>query len=476
MAHVLLSARSVQQALEAWRQARPLPPQHPLAQLLTLRYGVGIGGLSADIAPEIVITFGLAEIIRHGLNRHRKAHQLIPAAAHHDRLVGLQALCDDFRCANAELEAWSLLYYRYVRVDLNLSLAQMSQISCQTRRTLHRRLRLGISRLSYVLIKRELQLRRRQRKAALRVQLPAIGRSALIGREVPIEEGCAALIRSDQARHVLIYGAPGVGKTAVALHIAHRMIAQTPLHGVVWIPSPQPSLAWLKQELAIRLGSKVDELPVYLQGEDTLVILDQAQSIVEDASVLAELRQLLNAARLLLIADRRSHVLDLSCIQISDLSQPDAFTLLERLHPPQWRVDDVAYLSQCFQDLGGNPKALHMAVEAGRYYDAVTIAGAVYRSTWQATTVPARRLWLALEQEHAWPESSVVTLTEFPRWWLPSLCELEDAGILQVASGALVLTPLARSFARTILVHGVASGEIAQSVTTSEHFKREGLC
>lgn len=476
MTPTVLSARSLHQALEAWRQARPLPPQHPLAQFMTLRYRLGLGGLSADIPPEMVITFSLAEIIRHRLNQHREAYCLTPASAYHQRRVALQAFGDDFRWANAELEAWSLLYYRYVRVDLNLSLGQMSHIICQTGRTLHRRLRLGISRLSYTLIKRELQLRRRQRKAALRLQLPAMAPPALLGRDLPIEQGNAALSSNERPRHLLIYGAPGVGKTAVALRIAHRLIAEAPLRSVVWISSPQPSLAWLKQEIAARVGGSADELPFYLQREDSLVILDSAQPILEDSSLFAELCQVLTTARLILIADRRPQAFELASVQLSDLTQEDTFILVERLHSPKCRVDSVAYLSQLFQDLGGNPKALRMAVQAGRYYDALSIAEAVYQPAWQTTSRPARRLWLAMEQACGWSESSIVTLPPPPSRLQSSLHELEDAGILQATPTSLVLTPLARLFARTILNTSVWSSQLAPSVTPFEHMKRDCLC
>jgi len=112
---------SVRTALEAMRQAEPLGIGHPLTHYLSFRAkrrNPGGPSLGGQAALDGLIFDGMSGLIRHHLNRHRKIYDLPPMHSIEDPLC----IDDDFQHGNTELEAWSFLYYRYVRVDLDLSL------------------------------------------------------------------------------------------------------------------------------------------------------------------------------------------------------------------------------------------------------------------------------------------------------------------------------------------------------------------
>jgi Cdc6-like AAA superfamily ATPase len=300
----ILEVEAVRLALEAMRQAEPLGAAHPLARFISL---CRTDTPTSSAALDALIFRSLAKLIRKRLNQHRSLYGLATALPHKDS----QAAGLDFQVGNTELEAWSVLYYRYVRVDLDLSLDQLEAITQQDRRTLHRRQSKGIARLTHDLIRRELRARARQRKAALRAQLPLPYAPQLIGRAELMASALAWLNAPRPPRHLILSGAPGVGKSALALALAHRLIEEDIIQRVVWIARPHN----LVEQIAVELGLAPDPdgslarqviLSTYLQRVDTLVVIDDAQELVEDARTLAAMLQTLGAARLLICASSPS--------------------------------------------------------------------------------------------------------------------------------------------------------------------------
>jgi hypothetical protein len=108
---------------------------------------------------DFLLTELLTDRIIHELSHLRWVYQLtLPEVACLE--TALTDLKQDFRVGSPELEAWSLLHYRYVRVDLALEWPQIAAVTAQHERTLRRRVQLGLHRLSHVLIATELAFRR----------------------------------------------------------------------------------------------------------------------------------------------------------------------------------------------------------------------------------------------------------------------------------------------------------------------------
>jgi hypothetical protein len=209
---------SVMAALEALRQGRSLASGHPLAHFLSL-YDPSADMLLVEdnLASDIRIFDGLSRVIQQHVARCRQFHHQSNATPAQDKDMALEALCQDFRHHSVELEAWSLLYYRYVCVNLSLALDEISALVGQNKRTLHRRQQFGVQRLTHELVRLERQSRCQHQQYVLRARLPATRPPFLIGRDHPLESALRQLHQPQSPRHLILYGAPGVGKSAIVL-------------------------------------------------------------------------------------------------------------------------------------------------------------------------------------------------------------------------------------------------------------------
>ncbi len=154
-----LSPASLKRVLDAIRAARPIPRNPVQASLLFQSYrstrGLAAGSAAADLA---LIELLNAEIIQ-SLHTQRRHYLLSPPSTDQVLAQALEALALDFRQQCPELEAWSLLFFRYVRVDLCLSWEQIATTTAQTRRTLRRRQLRGLLRLTYQILERNRRAR-----------------------------------------------------------------------------------------------------------------------------------------------------------------------------------------------------------------------------------------------------------------------------------------------------------------------------
>src|ERR1700687_1705717 len=129
---------SVFQALEAMRQGKALAAANPLSQFVSIQqpYDPSVT-LQGTTVSDLKVFRILAYLIRSRLNHHRQLLGL-PTASPRNQVV---AAATDFQSGNTELQAWSVLYHRYVRVGLDLSPKQLADLVGQAERTIHRRQR-----------------------------------------------------------------------------------------------------------------------------------------------------------------------------------------------------------------------------------------------------------------------------------------------------------------------------------------------
>ena len=112
-----------------------------------------------------------------------------------------------------------------------------------------------------------------------------IGRADIIG---------ALTARLPERRFVTIVGPGGIGKTTVALAVAHNLVTAYP-HGVRLIdlaslkdPTLLPAALASALGLAIRSDQPVRALIAFLRDKQMLIILDSCEHVVEAAAALAE--------------------------------------------------------------------------------------------------------------------------------------------------------------------------------------------
>ncbi len=154
-----LSISNLKRVLDAARAARTLP-ETPLKGLMLFRKH--LAQYSFLEANREAVDYSLAEwlcaLITSGIKTQREYHGLCMSVTN-TRRAALAALAQDFRQQGAELEAWSVLYYRCVRVDLDLSWGHLSETTACTQRTLRRRQQRGLRRLLFDIMAQERAIR-----------------------------------------------------------------------------------------------------------------------------------------------------------------------------------------------------------------------------------------------------------------------------------------------------------------------------
>jgi tetratricopeptide (TPR) repeat protein len=488
---IFLETESVRMALEAMRQAEPLGTAHPLTRFISIQRNAPRRTLVQGAAATDMVLFpGLERIIRLRLDQHRSLYQLPPASPH----TTTTALQDDFRVGNSELESWSVLYHRYVRVDLDLSIERLEEIASQERRTLQRRQSKGISRLTHDLIRREMRVRTRQRQVALRAQLPSTLITQPVGRDDLIGVVTERLSAVEPPRHVLLYGIHGIGKSTVAATVAGRLIEVAAgkqdnkqeireIQNIAWIDQPDSRAAFLLDQIAAKLGipctlESHPSLSEYLHLVDSLIVLDHAQALVDDPQAFVDVLGEIAPARLLICVmqppewwpstheARASDLLSsMTLVQVPELDKEAGLDLLAHVAQTQNKATDIDYFNQLYNDLGGNPRALREMLIAGRRHNLPSISVGVYGEIWDTAAGLTRLIWLILAlslSASSDMETLASILTECndsaadPGNIEVALAHLREASVLEIKHDRmqqerLTLTPLALTFALHML-------------------------
>jgi hypothetical protein len=106
--------------------------------------------------------------------------------------------------------------------------------------------------------------------------------------------------------------------------------------------------------------------------------------------------QSLGTARLIVCAQKVPEWVTMPVVQVGELDQASALDLMARLAREGHYHDanDVDHFSRLYDEIGGNPQALRLALSMGRRYGATRID--LYRSAWDGLSEPTRLLWLLL--------------------------------------------------------------------------------
>jgi tetratricopeptide (TPR) repeat protein len=297
-----------------------------------------------------------------------------------------EAVADMETCArqpNNLLIGYCHLYYRYIRADLDLSVVVLDKYLGQEKRTRQRHVDDCLGRLVGVLIRLETAARAAYRRERCLLALPQF-------TPFPLKTGLqtadhmATQIAAGQLQHVLICGAPGLGKSTLAVQIGEKLVKQDAVDEAAWLnlsharpgalPSVGESLAGLICE-TLTLPDEPQRRPSHIlrdylafltgAGQRLLLILDGAD---DWSQAIQELW--IELSHCVLIVTARPSLAGWGGAQVecSPLEAEEAFLFLEHLAKQQpskkkkavWR-DEVFY--QIWQAVGGNPAALKRAFQ-----------------------------------------------------------------------------------------------------------------
>lgn len=193
--------------------------------------------------------------------------------------------------------------------------------------------------------------------------------TALLGREQEVAQA-RDLLRERGVRLLTLTGPGGVGKTRLALEIAHDLRARF-ADGLVWIDLTalrDPSLVPQTVAQVLELREQADctfleQVRDFLQDKQFLLLLDNFEQVLEAASFIADL--LTNCSRLQVLVTSRVplHLRAEQQLVLAPLSQADAMALFrERAQQVQPGLDDnVQMVAAICNQLDRLPLAIELA-------------------------------------------------------------------------------------------------------------------
>ncbi len=166
----------------------------------------------------------------------------------------------------------------------------------------------------------------RQVASAQRSRLPALP-SALIGRSAELEQ-LNSMVADQAVRLVTITGPGGVGKTSLALTLAQQLIDSGHVLSFIAL-TPLESVDQLLAAIATALGGIPDQQRVLLaqvanllQAQPHILVLDNAEHLLDSAAVIAELLEQAPATTILVTSRRRLQLRDEWVFRLTGLPTP----------------------------------------------------------------------------------------------------------------------------------------------------------
>lgn len=314
----------------------------------------------ADELREYATKAILTEIIRQQYARFRRGASLPLPQEDTTRIQAARHIQQDSEVGSAELIGWSFLYHRFVRVDLGISQEDYAQMSNVEQRTLRRYKKHGIARLTDHLIEAEWAVRSQRHQQRIHAKLPGTLSMRLVGREAESAH-VLRLFRERLAQTVVFVGAPGIGKSHLAAHVAHQLLDEAEYEYALWINAPESISQVYRRLRQLVIPKHADlELREALYAQRTLVVIDGVDAIATQAGWRELLVTLQPTSSILCASTYLPEFAALPIIPLRELSYAavNEFLAVE-FSQLDGKVQDIWNVA------GGNPLALRLI--AGQY-------------------------------------------------------------------------------------------------------------
>ncbi|MGF1505349.1 MAG: AAA family ATPase [Anaerolineae bacterium] len=261
----------------------------------------------------------LADAITDRLNALRKIEGLSAVDPMCTRIQAEADLGMDFSQGSVPLESWSVLYYRYVRVDLDMQVQDIERITGVAARQIRRRETNGCWLLAGLISRYEQETRFAHWDIWLQSKLPARQTDQLHGVGDLIETVGASIAQRPGA--VTALTAPGgMGKTTIAREVAAHLLQHHVFDEFAWLTLHSPvTEAELLNQLAVQLGflhlfdaaleERKHALRILLAQRRALIVIDNADYLTMP---LVRLVNLVGGGHVLLTSRHRPDDTDIS--------------------------------------------------------------------------------------------------------------------------------------------------------------------
>lgn len=246
-----------------------------------------------------------------------------------------------------------------------------------------RRQREAIDDLADVIWEQETAVRR-QRAHQLQAQLMPADYTHLFGIEASGQQLLACLQQPESPWVIAIVGIGGIGKTAVADHVARQIIPHFIYDEVIWLqvdpahPHPpgelcEKLLAQLAEKTCPHLSPQADrarrhsQLRQTLKSSPYLIVIDNLEAEADVAFMVDVLNDLANPTKFLLTSRVRPPVsASVFSLVLAQLSLADAVTLMrhqaQTVGLPDLAAASPGELQRIYEVTGGNPLAIKLVV------------------------------------------------------------------------------------------------------------------
>lgn len=249
----------------------------------------------------------------------------------------------------------------------------------------------------------------------------------LVGRQADVERVQAHLANPD-CRLITLTGAGGMGKTRLALHVAHAQ-ASAFINGVYWIPlaahtTPEALISAIAEAMRFAFaGPKppADQLSAYVRGKEALLVLDDFDHLLGAKHALVTLLRAAPDLKLLVTARLRLNlhqewVLEVSGLEVPAAAQADPqetaavrlFWQAARRVRPDFDLNpaNLPHVSRICQLVMGTPLGIELAAAWLRVLAPEEIAAAIAHDldtlTSASPDVPERHRSFRAVLDHSW--------------------------------------------------------------------------
>lgn len=378
-----ISQASVADALDALiYPSKPAAP-NPLERLLLVELSTLDAALPhGELTREYALHHLLLRLITDEYTSACDALHVSPPAPGERQAAAAARITDAALRRNPYLLMWTLLYYRYVRVDLNFTPETVRPLVSFSDRSVRRYYQYALRLLTRRLTEAEWKARREHTRQRLAAALPIRAGERLVGRDQQLD---ALLERLSENRQGVLHvtGTRGIGKTAFVTTLLQRLIEWEKVDRIVWIDSPLTTsyvLHGIEQDV-LEPDSPLT-LKDYLLRERLVVVLDDADVLLEQAEF-AEFLHVLRGATVIPVTSSfmlRSETI--AHVVLPPLDEDAAYQLIHdtlSAHMSDMTFEDVALW--LWEHIGGNPDALKTAIALLSYHEPEDVRVMVHEQT-----------------------------------------------------------------------------------------------